>query len=239
MVVTFLVRSWLRITLIKGHKSLGPPLKGIWRTFIEGRWVFLVRSCLLILTKSLTSHKSLGSRVRIWKCYSWTYQLGCVDVREAVKNEKNICTCINHDQQSERAKHSMDRIIQKLLPASRLVISPLKIVIITMIIWTSFTRVFYNCHRDRSTRFAKSLSIQYFIAIANTPTSSSPSHASSSSKTHCWQTKTRTPPFLLGFWCLQGSRSCRAGADDAFRAGSHGCHWLCRKFSAGCCSRNT
>ena len=54
-----------------------------------------------------------------------------------------------HDQQSERAKHSMDRIIQKLLPASRLVISPLKIVIITMIIWvvpvwTSFTRVFYN-----------------------------------------------------------------------------------------------
>ena len=88
-----------------------------------------------------------------------------------------------HDEQSERAKHSMDRIIQKLLPASRLVISPLKIVIITMIIWTSFTRVFYNCHRDRSTRFAKSLSIQYFIAIANTPTSSSPSHASSSSKT--------------------------------------------------------
>ena len=88
-----------------------------------------------------------------------------------------------HDQQSERAKHSMDRIIQKLLPASRLVISPLKIVIITMIIWTSFTRVFYNCHCDKSIWFAKSFSIQYFIAIANTPTSSSPSHASSSSKT--------------------------------------------------------
>ena len=120
----------------------------------------------------------------------------------------------------------------------------LKIVIITMIIWvmpvwTSFTRVFYNCHRDRSTRFAKSLSIQYFSDISNTPTSSSPSHALSSSKTHCWQTKTRTPPFLLGFWCLQGSRSCRAGADDAFRVWSHGWHWLCRKFSAGCCSHNT
>ena len=58
----------------------------------------------------------------------------------------------------------------------------LKIVIITMIIWTSFTRVFYNCHCDKSIWFAKSLSIQYLIAIANTPTSSSPSHASSSSK---------------------------------------------------------